>query len=141
MEQLDYNLLYRWFAGLAPDDPVWDTTTFTIGHFSGGRHFEGGNGQTLIDWRDDNLCFPSRQKCQAWIAGLRRAYRRPEGLLDLFTAALNGVDAFGTCALYIRARRVWRAAMLDALKTFIAEVAGSEAPARSFGDEVIVSRR
>ena len=27
MEQLDYNLLYRWFAGLAPDDPVWDTTT------------------------------------------------------------------------------------------------------------------
>src|SRR5439155_915790 len=29
MEQLDYNLLYRWFAGLAPDDPVWDTTTFT----------------------------------------------------------------------------------------------------------------
>ena len=29
MEQLDYNLLYRWFVGLAPDDPVWDTTTFT----------------------------------------------------------------------------------------------------------------
>src|SRR3981189_2998925 len=29
MEQLDYNLLYRWFAGLAPDDPVSDTTTFT----------------------------------------------------------------------------------------------------------------
>src|SRR4030088_2274317 len=29
MEQLDYNLLYRWFARLAPDDPVWDTTTFT----------------------------------------------------------------------------------------------------------------
>jgi transposase len=29
MEQLDYNLLDRWFAGLAPDDPVWDTTTFT----------------------------------------------------------------------------------------------------------------
>src|SRR3989440_3697865 len=29
MEQLDYNLLYRWFAGLAPDDPVWGTTTFT----------------------------------------------------------------------------------------------------------------
>src|ERR1700730_18669509 len=29
MEQLDYNLLYRWFAGLAPDDPVWNATTFT----------------------------------------------------------------------------------------------------------------
>lgn len=29
MEQLDYNLLYRWFVGLAPDDPVWGPTTFT----------------------------------------------------------------------------------------------------------------
>jgi transposase len=29
MEQLDYNPLYRWFVGLAPDDPVWDPTTFT----------------------------------------------------------------------------------------------------------------
>ena len=29
MEQLDYNLLYRWFVGLAPDDRVWDPTTFT----------------------------------------------------------------------------------------------------------------
>jgi hypothetical protein len=26
MEQLDYNLLYRWFVGLSPDDPVWDPT-------------------------------------------------------------------------------------------------------------------
>jgi transposase len=29
MEQLDYNLLYRWFVGLSPDDRVWDATTFT----------------------------------------------------------------------------------------------------------------
>ena len=29
IEQLDYNLLYRWFVGLSPDDPVWDQTTFT----------------------------------------------------------------------------------------------------------------
>ena len=29
MEQLDYNLLYRWFVGLSPDDPVWDATMFT----------------------------------------------------------------------------------------------------------------
>jgi hypothetical protein len=26
MEQLDYNLLYRWFVRLSPDDPVWDPT-------------------------------------------------------------------------------------------------------------------
>ena len=29
MEQLDYNLLFRWFVGLSPDDPVWDATTFS----------------------------------------------------------------------------------------------------------------
>jgi IS5 family transposase len=29
MEQLDYNLLFRWFVGLNPDDPVWHPTTFT----------------------------------------------------------------------------------------------------------------
>ncbi len=29
IEQLDYNLLFRWFVGLTMDDPVWDATTFT----------------------------------------------------------------------------------------------------------------
>src|SRR5678809_79011 len=28
MEQLDYNLLFRWFVGLSIDDPVWDATVF-----------------------------------------------------------------------------------------------------------------
>ena len=29
MEQLDYNLLFRWFVGLSMDDAVWDPTVFT----------------------------------------------------------------------------------------------------------------
>ncbi len=29
MEQLDYNMLFRWFVGLNLDEPVWDPTTFT----------------------------------------------------------------------------------------------------------------
>jgi Transposase domain (DUF772) len=29
IEQLSYNLLFRWFVGLAVDDPVWDVTVFT----------------------------------------------------------------------------------------------------------------
>jgi transposase len=29
MEQLNYNLLYRWFVGLEMDDPVWDQTVFS----------------------------------------------------------------------------------------------------------------
>src|SRR5207249_3270235 len=29
MEQLEYNLLFRWFVGLNIDDPVWDPTVFS----------------------------------------------------------------------------------------------------------------
>ena len=29
MEQIEYNLLFRWFVGLPQDEPVWDVTVFT----------------------------------------------------------------------------------------------------------------
>jgi transposase len=29
MEQLDYNLLFRWFVGLNADEAVWDATVYT----------------------------------------------------------------------------------------------------------------
>ena len=29
MEQLDYNLLFRWFVGLSMDAPVWDATVYS----------------------------------------------------------------------------------------------------------------
>ncbi len=29
MQQLDYNLLFRWFVGLSMDEPVWDATVFS----------------------------------------------------------------------------------------------------------------
>ena len=29
MEEMDYNILFRWFVGLNMDDPVWDATVFT----------------------------------------------------------------------------------------------------------------
>jgi transposase len=29
MEQLDYNLLFRWFVGMEMDEPVWSATVFT----------------------------------------------------------------------------------------------------------------
>jgi transposase len=28
VEQLDYNLLFRWFVDLSVDDPVWNATVF-----------------------------------------------------------------------------------------------------------------
>jgi transposase len=29
VEQLEYNLLFRWFVGLSVDEPVWDHSTFS----------------------------------------------------------------------------------------------------------------
>lgn len=29
MEQMNYNLLFRWFVGLSPDDSVWDASSFS----------------------------------------------------------------------------------------------------------------
>ncbi|HEX6052250.1 MAG TPA: IS5 family transposase [Gemmatimonadaceae bacterium] len=29
LEQLDYNILFRWFVGLTMDEPIWDPTVFT----------------------------------------------------------------------------------------------------------------
>ena len=29
MEEIDYNILFRWFVGLNLDDEVWDATVFT----------------------------------------------------------------------------------------------------------------
>jgi len=42
MEEMDYNLLFRWFVGLNADDEVWDATTFTKNR---DRLLEGGCGQ------------------------------------------------------------------------------------------------
>lgn len=45
MEQLHYNLLYRWFVGLEMDDPVWDVTVFTKNRE---RLIEGEVSQRLL---------------------------------------------------------------------------------------------
>ena len=29
MEQLDYNLMFRWFVGMSVDEPVWNASTFS----------------------------------------------------------------------------------------------------------------
>jgi transposase len=46
MEQLDYNLLFRWFVGLEMDDPVWDATTFSKNRE---RLLEGDVAQVFFD--------------------------------------------------------------------------------------------
>lgn len=46
MEQLDFNILYRWFVGLNMDDPVWDVTVFTKNR---DRLLEGDIAQLFFD--------------------------------------------------------------------------------------------
>ena len=38
LEQLNYILLFRWFVGLSPDDPIWHPTTFTSSN--GSKHLQ-----------------------------------------------------------------------------------------------------
>src|SRR4030088_1373077 len=45
MEQLDYNLLFRWFVGLNMDDPIWDATVFTKNRE---RLMKGEVGERLV---------------------------------------------------------------------------------------------
>ena len=46
MEQLDYNLLFRWFVGLEMDDEVWDVTVFTKNRE---RLIEGAASQRFLE--------------------------------------------------------------------------------------------
>ena len=46
MEQMNYNLLYRWFVGLEMDDAVWDVTVFTKNRE---RLIEGAVSQQLLE--------------------------------------------------------------------------------------------
>ena len=46
MEQLNYNLLFRWFVGLNVDDPVWDHSTFS---FNRERLFDEAIAQQLFE--------------------------------------------------------------------------------------------
>ena len=57
MEQLNYNLMYRWFVGLSPDDPVWDPTTFTKNRdrLQNGEVFANNQGHYRFHAQSDRL--------------------------------------------------------------------------------------
>lgn len=57
MEQLNYNLLFRWFVGLTMDDPIWDVTVFTKNreHLLEGNIAEAFFGAVLKQARLRNL--------------------------------------------------------------------------------------
>jgi hypothetical protein len=60
-------------AATLPWQSVW------LGHFSGGRPYKDDLGRTLIDWRDEKVCFASQSVCRAWLKAMRRYYPDPQG--------------------------------------------------------------
>ena len=46
MEQLDYNLLFRWFVGLNMDEPIWDPSTYSKNRE---RFLAGGVAEAFFD--------------------------------------------------------------------------------------------
>jgi transposase len=57
MEQLNYNLLFRWFVGLEMDDEVWDVTVFTKNRerLIRGEVSQGLLAGVLVEARENNL--------------------------------------------------------------------------------------
>ena len=57
IEQLDYNLLFRWFVGLEMDDEVWDVTVFTKNRerLIDGEVSQGLLASVLVQARENNL--------------------------------------------------------------------------------------
>ncbi len=49
MEQLDCNLLFRWFAGLGVDDPIWVPTVFTRNRALAGQRHGTTLFQTVLE--------------------------------------------------------------------------------------------
>jgi transposase len=76
MEELNYNLLYRWFVGLEMDDPVWDVTVFTKNRerLIAGEVSEQLLQSVLVEAHEHNLLSEEHftvdgTLIQAWAAG------------------------------------------------------------------------
>jgi IS5 family transposase len=90
MEQLDYNMLYRWFVGLELDEPVWDVTVFTKNRerLLAGDLAQAFLGAVLVEAQQRALLSPEHftvdgTLVQAWAGQKsfqrRRGHREPGG--------------------------------------------------------------
>ncbi len=65
-----------------PSGPTAETLPWPAvyyGHFSGGRPYIDVYGRTIIDWRDEHVCFPTSAQCRAWVHESYRTHHQPEG--------------------------------------------------------------
>jgi transposase len=85
IEQLDDNLLFRWFVGLTMDDPVWDATTFTknrdrLLNQEIARSFFGRVGERAQGLMSDEHFTVDGTLIEAW-AG-QKSFQRKDGKTD-----------------------------------------------------------
>lgn len=65
-----------------PTGPTAETLPWPVvyyGHFSGGRPYADAYGRTIIDWRDEHVCFSTSAQCRAWVKASYRTHHQPEG--------------------------------------------------------------
>lgn len=93
VEQLDYNLLFRWFVGLGIDDPVWDHSTFSKNR---DRLLDADVAASVGRRTRNQTLFQSRQRSRA---KAKRYYRSAKfnGLLgSRARCPRHAVDGFAT---------------------------------------------
>jgi transposase len=82
LEQLDYNILFRWFVGLELDEPIWDPTVFTknrdrlLTHAVARRFFELVVAQAT-PWLSDEHFTVDGTLIEAWAS--HKSFQRKDG--------------------------------------------------------------
>jgi hypothetical protein len=92
MEQISYNMLFRWFVGLATDDAAWDASTFSKNRDGLMVH---DVMETVRDmrWLDQSMrprpLSAGRNRCISPIpaCGTRRSSPKADGTLAAFVSA------------------------------------------------------
>ncbi len=67
-------------SGIACDASLLPWRSVWFGHFSGGRaDYVGGDPQIALVWKDEKLCFPSRQECLSWQKAQHQLFHQLQG--------------------------------------------------------------
>ena len=102
MEQLDYNLLFRWFVGMNMDEPVWVATVFTKNRERLLKHSIAENFfQRVLKLAQEHLCDEhftvDGTLIEAWAS--QKSFQRKDG------SSSTGKTSMGTGARTIRTNR------------------------------------
>jgi transposase len=99
MEQLNYNLLFRWFVGLSVDEPVWDPSTFSknrdrllAGDFAAGFMAAVLNQKQVKALMSAEHFSVDGTQIQAWAS--MKSFRRKDGDDQPASAGRNGERDF-----------------------------------------------